>query len=150
VLHDGGPLVLVDYAHTPDALERVLGTLRGLTGDGVLTVVFGCGGDRDRTKRAPMGSIAAAAADRVIVTSDNPRSEDPQSIIDAVLVGCPGAQALVDRAAAIDAAVRAAGPSDVVLIAGKGHEQTQTLADRTVPFDDRAVAAAALARHHGA
>lgn len=149
VPHPGGPLVLVDYAHTPDALERVLGTLRSLSNTGELSVVFGCGGDRDRTKRAPMGAIAAAGADRVIVTSDNPRSEDPQAIIDAVLVGCPGAEALVDRAAAIDAAVAAAGPADVVLVAGKGHEQTQTLADRTVPFDDRAVAAAALARHHG-
>jgi UDP-N-acetylmuramoyl-L-alanyl-D-glutamate--2,6-diaminopimelate ligase len=113
-------------------------------------VVFGCGGDRDAAKRPVMGEVAARLADRVVVTSDNPRSEDPVAIIDEILAGLTGRGGVAvepDRAAAIDAAVTAAGPGDVVLIAGKGHETTQVLADRVIPFDDRVVARRALERH---
>jgi UDP-N-acetylmuramoyl-L-alanyl-D-glutamate--2,6-diaminopimelate ligase len=140
--------VLVDYSHKPDALEQALSAARELVGDGGrLAVVFGCGGDRDAAKRPLMGEVAARLADRVVITSDNPRSEDPLAIIAAVEAGVPpGSPAVVepDRRRAIEAAVAAAGPGDVVLIAGKGHETTQTAGDRTVPFDDRVEAQAAL------
>jgi UDP-N-acetylmuramoyl-L-alanyl-D-glutamate--2,6-diaminopimelate ligase len=114
-------------------------------------VVFGCGGDRDRTKRPLMGAIAARLADTVFVTSDNPRSEDPNAIIEEILVGMrgqPTASRVVepDRRAAIEAAIRAAEPSDLVLIAGKGHEDYQIFADRTIHFDDREVAREILRR----
>jgi UDP-N-acetylmuramoyl-L-alanyl-D-glutamate--2,6-diaminopimelate ligase len=136
--------VVVDYAHTPDALERVLRALRGrIEAGGRLAVVFGCGGDRDRAKRPRMGEAAARLADRVIVTSDNPRSEDPLAIIDEVASGAPAGARIErepDRRAAIARALRGAGRGDVVLIAGKGHETTQTTGDRVIPFDDRAVA----------
>lgn len=146
-----GPLVLVDYAHTPDALERVLGTLQELDQNALVHVVFGCGGDRDRTKRAPMGTIASVGADRVTITSDNPRSEDPQAIVDEICQGAgPDALAIVDRAEAIDRTIAGASPQDVVLIAGKGHERTQTIQGIAHPFDDRDVALAALVRHFGA
>lgn len=136
--------LLVDYAHTPDALEQVLMLLRPLT-RGRLSVVFGCGGDRDRSKRPLMGAVAARLADEVFVTSDNPRSEDPAAIVAEVLAGVPadrrgGVVTLVDRREAIDAACRQAGGGDVVLVAGKGHETTQTLGSTVLPFDDRAVA----------
>ena len=146
----GGATVFVDYAHTPDALENACRTLRELDPRRLITV-FGCGGDRDRGKRPLMGAVAATEADVAIATSDNPRSEDPSAILDAVLEGTrgPGATAIVerieDRRAAIERAVALAGPRDVVLITGKGHEQGQTFADRTVPFDDRVVAREALA-----
>jgi UDP-N-acetylmuramoyl-L-alanyl-D-glutamate--2,6-diaminopimelate ligase len=135
-----GLLVLVDYAHSDDALENVLTAVRELT-DGAVWVVFGCGGDRDVSKRAPMGRVAARLADRIVVTSDNPRSEDPQRIIDGILRGVDG-PALVeaDRRAAIAIALQGAMPGDVVLIAGKGHETTQTVGSASLPFDDRAVA----------
>ena len=140
--------VLVDYAHTPDSLENVLGAARELTAGRVIAV-FGCGGDRDRGKRPQMGAIAARLADVAIVTSDNPRSEDPDAIIAEILTGIDpgaGAEAIPDRAQAIRAAVAQAGPGDVVVIAGKGHEQGQELADgEKLPFDDREVARAALA-----
>jgi UDP-N-acetylmuramoyl-L-alanyl-D-glutamate--2,6-diaminopimelate ligase len=136
--------VLVDYAHTPDALEAVLGAAREFVADGAaLVVVFGCGGDRDAQKRPLMGSVAARSADRVVLTDDNPRQEDPASIRDQVLAGFEGASpplVVADRRAAIAAALAAARPGDVVVIAGKGHEQGQTTRDGTVPFDDRAVA----------
>lgn len=140
----GAPTVLVDYAHTPDALRGALGALReSLPEDGArLLVVFGCGGDRDAGKRPEMGAAAAAFADALFVTSDNPRSEDPQGILDEILVGVPAgtdAVALVDRRAAIHAALRACGPKDVVLVAGKGHETVQIGRDGARPFDDRLV-----------
>jgi UDP-N-acetylmuramoyl-L-alanyl-D-glutamate--2,6-diaminopimelate ligase len=137
--------VLVDYAHTPDSLENVLRAARALT-DGRLHVVFGCGGDRDRGKRPLMGAIAARLADRVIVTSDNPRSEDPEAIIAEILTGTgPGVRSLPDRRAAIAEVIGGAEPGDVVVIAGKGHEQGQEfLRGRKVPFDDVTVAREAL------
>jgi len=141
--------VIVDYSHKPDALESVLRTARELTAGRVICV-FGCGGDRDRGKRPLMGRIASELADVAILTSDNPRSEDPLAIIDEVLAGVTGHIGVEpDRAAAIARAVAEAGDGDVVLIAGKGHEQGQEIADRTIPFDDREVAREAL-RHLGA
>ncbi len=136
--------VLVDYAHTPDGLENVLKTARAFT-RGELIVVFGCGGDRDATKRPQMGAIASNLADRVFLTSDNPRSEDPQEIMRQVAAGITGPfEAVVDRAEAIRRAIEAAKPQDVVVIAGKGHETYQIIGDRTLPFDDREVARAAI------
>ncbi|MCW2953472.1 MAG: UDP-N-acetylmuramyl-tripeptide synthetase [Conexibacter sp.] len=137
--------VLVDYAHTPDSLENALAAARGLTA-GEVHCVFGCGGDRDRGKRPLMGAIARRLADRVIVTSDNPRSEEPEAIIREILAGSGEDVAWdVDRRAAITAAIGAARPGDVVVIAGKGHEQGQEFAGgRKVPFDDVAVARDAL------
>jgi len=145
-------LVVVDYAHTPDALERTLETARKLRGPGGrLAVVFGCGGDRDRGKRPLMGGIAARLADRVWVTSDNPRSEPPEAIIADIVAGIPGGIALdrhetiPDRKAAIQRALTWAGAGDVVVIAGKGHETYQIIGSDVLPFDDRAQARAALA-----
>jgi UDP-N-acetylmuramoyl-L-alanyl-D-glutamate--2,6-diaminopimelate ligase len=141
--------VLVDYAHTPDALGRVLAAARPLAGAGGQVVcVFGCGGDRDPAKRPLMGAAVAAAADVAVLTSDNPRSEDPQAIADAVLPGLATGPAAVtvelDRRVAIATALAAAAPGDVVVIAGKGHESGQTAGGRTRPFDDRVVARAEL------
>ncbi|MCW3477927.1 UDP-N-acetylmuramoyl-L-alanyl-D-glutamate--2,6-diaminopimelate ligase [Limobrevibacterium gyesilva] len=130
-----GAAVYVDYAHTPDALERLLTALRPHTA-GRLHVVFGAGGDRDRGKRPLMGAAAARLADRAIVTDDNPRTEDPAAIRAAVLAACPGACDIGDRAAAIEAALNALGPGDVLAVAGKGHEQGQTVGTKTLPFDD--------------
>ncbi|MGO9750593.1 MAG: UDP-N-acetylmuramoyl-L-alanyl-D-glutamate--2,6-diaminopimelate ligase [Solirubrobacteraceae bacterium] len=132
--------VLVDYAHSPDSLENVLSAARQLTA-GALHVVFGCGGDRDRGKRPLMGEIASRLADHVIVTSDNPRSEDPSAIIAEILAGTgPGVLHNVDRRAAIEQALRGAAAGDVVVVAGKGHEQGQEFAaGRRLPFDDVAV-----------
>jgi UDP-N-acetylmuramoyl-L-alanyl-D-glutamate--2,6-diaminopimelate ligase len=137
--------VLVDYAHTPDSLENVLRSARELA-DGRLHVVFGCGGDRDRGKRPVMGEIARRLADRVTVTSDNPRSEDPEEIIRQILVGAGEDVAhMVDRREAITQAIADAEPGDVVVIAGKGHEQGQEFAGgRKLPFDDAQVAREAL------
>jgi UDP-N-acetylmuramoyl-L-alanyl-D-glutamate--2,6-diaminopimelate ligase len=133
--------VLVDYAHTPDSLENVLRTARGIA-TGRLHVVFGAGGDRDRSKRPLMGDAARRLADRVIVTSDNPRSEDPEAIVDEVLAGAGAdAEREVDRRRAIALAIETAAPGDVVVVAGKGHEQGQEFEDgRKIPFDDREVA----------
>jgi UDP-N-acetylmuramoyl-L-alanyl-D-glutamate--2,6-diaminopimelate ligase len=144
---EGQPFtVLVDYAHTPEALENVLREARSLTG-GQLVCVFGCGGERDRGKRPLMGETASRLADIVIVTSDNPRSEDPLAIIDEILPGV-ATDAVVepDRARAIELALERAAPDDVVLIAGKGHEQGQEFRGRTIPFDDRDVVRQALRR----
>ncbi|HEY9867957.1 MAG TPA: UDP-N-acetylmuramoyl-L-alanyl-D-glutamate--2,6-diaminopimelate ligase [Candidatus Obscuribacterales bacterium] len=135
------PLCIVDYAHTPDGLENVLTTARCLVpAGGKLIVVFGCGGDRDPSKRPQMGQIAETTADEVIVTSDNPRSEDPQQIIANILTGIKRTAKVrvePDRARAIRQAVGGASDRDVVVVAGKGHENYQILADRTIPFDDR-------------
>ena len=144
---EGQPFeVIVDYSHKPEALESVLRTARDLA-TGRVICVFGCGGDRDRGKRPIMGRIASELADLAIVTSDNPRIEDPQAIIDEILAGVEGdVEVEPDRAAAIERAISAADGGDVVLIAGKGHEQGQEFADRTIPFDDREVARDVLRR----
>ena len=133
-----GAAVYVDYAHTPDALERLLAALRPHT-QGRLHIVFGAGGDRDAGKRPLMGAAAASGADRVIVTDDNPRGEDPAAIRAAVRAGCPGAQEVAGRAAAIAAALDALGPGDVLAVAGKGHEQGQIVGNAVLAFDDVAV-----------
>jgi UDP-N-acetylmuramoyl-L-alanyl-D-glutamate--2,6-diaminopimelate ligase len=137
--------VFVDYAHTPDALENVLRTLRSLQPTRLITV-FGCGGDRDRAKRAPMGRTAGEASDWCVVTSDNPRSEDPEAICREVSAGMNGHrhEVVLDRRAAIRRAVAMAQSGDIVLIAGKGHEDYQEFADRKVPFDDVSEAVAAI------
>lgn len=145
---------LVDFAHTPAALEAAIDAARSIT-RGRLVVVFGCGGDRDRGKRPLMGGIAARGADVSIVTSDNPRSEDPGAIIEQILGGIPrDARSRVrvepDRHAAIALAVGLARPGDTLLVAGKGHERQQTFADRVIEFDDRAEVAAAIRAHAGA
>lgn len=140
--------VIVDYAHSPDGLEAVLAAARRIA-TGKVSVVFGCGGDRDQTKRPEMGRVAATLADSVIVTADNPRSEDPAAINEAILAGIPpnridAVVTVPDRAEAIEAAITQATHGDVVVIAGKGHETTQTFADRVVPFEDRVEAARSL------
>jgi UDP-N-acetylmuramoyl-L-alanyl-D-glutamate--2,6-diaminopimelate ligase len=148
---DDAPLVVVDYAHTPDALEKALTALRPAVRPGrSLAVVFGCGGDRDKGKRPLMGRIAATLADRVVVTSDNPRSEAPQAIAQAIAEGIHAAgnrryRVELDRAAAIRLALADARSGDVVLIAGKGHESYQEIAGRRLPFSDVAVARGVLA-----
>jgi UDP-N-acetylmuramoyl-L-alanyl-D-glutamate--2,6-diaminopimelate ligase len=158
--------VVVDYAHTDDALKNLLETARALSQGRMLTV-FGCGGDRDRTKRPLMGAVAGRLSDVVVITSDNPRSEDPARIIEEVERGIPGAAdraaagrsgarstpvkrpevlSIVDRGEAIARAVEMARSGDLVLVAGKGHEKTQVIGDRELPFDDVDVSRAALAR----
>jgi len=140
-----GLLVLVDYAHTPDALAAALAAVRPATA-GRLWVVFGCGGDRDPGKRPEMGRVAERGADAVVVPSDNPRSEEPQSIVDAILSGmdAPPAHVDLDRRAAIEWALGRAHPGDTVLVAGKGHETYQEIGGQRHPFDDRAIARACL------
>jgi UDP-N-acetylmuramoyl-L-alanyl-D-glutamate--2,6-diaminopimelate ligase len=137
--------VIVDYAHTPDGLEQAIGAARHAAGSALVHVVFGCGGDRDRDKRPLMGAVASRLADHVVITSDNPRSEDPLDIINATMQGVPpdyrGRVVMEpDRRRAIEIAIRRARSGDVVLIAGKGHEQTQTIGDEVLEFDDRSVA----------
>jgi len=149
VENDRGVTLLVDYAHTPDALARVLGASRPIAATGQLIVVFGCGGDRDAGKRAPMGDVAGRLADVVIVTTDNSRSEDPQAIAREVAGGVVGAggepEVELDRRAAIRLALERARAGDVVVIAGKGHETGQSAGGTTRPFDDRIVAREELA-----
>jgi UDP-N-acetylmuramoyl-L-alanyl-D-glutamate--2,6-diaminopimelate ligase len=142
--HPNGAPIYVDYAHKPDALEAVLTEVRPQV-KGKLAVVFGCGGDRDRGKRPIMGELAAKLADRVYVTDDNPRSEQPAAIRQAILAAARGATEIGDRAEAIAAAVAALAPGDVLVIAGKGHEQGQIVGDKTLPFDDIDVARKAAA-----
>jgi UDP-N-acetylmuramoyl-L-alanyl-D-glutamate--2,6-diaminopimelate ligase len=142
--------VIVDYAHTDDALKNLLETVRELRPRRIITV-FGCGGDRDRTKRPLMGAVASRSSDVVIVTSDNPRSEPPESIVEEIVRGMNGGRGaerhvIVDRKEAIARALELAGSGDAVVIAGKGHETYQALRDRTVPFDDRQVARDLLSR----
>ncbi len=140
--------VLVDYAHTPDALRRALEAVRAFHPRRLLCV-FGCGGDRDRGKRPLMGAVAARLADQVVLTSDNPRSERPEAILAEIEAGTRGAahvRTIADRREAIQAAIDACAPSDALLIAGKGHETYQILGGETIPFDDREIAAEALRR----
>ncbi len=149
LIEPAAPLVAVDYAHTPDALAQALDALRPLAAQrgGRLWCVFGCGGDRDNTKRPMMGALAAQKADRVIVTSDNPRSEKPEAIIAQILLGMPQCGAILvqsDRAQAIAQAISEAQAHDVILLAGKGHEATQEVAGSKIAFSDRSHAAAAL------
>ncbi|HUF65943.1 MAG TPA: UDP-N-acetylmuramoyl-L-alanyl-D-glutamate--2,6-diaminopimelate ligase [Gemmatimonadaceae bacterium] len=140
------PLVLRDYAHTPDALERSLTSTRQLTGER-LVLVFGCGGDRDRGKRAQMGAVAARLADSVVVTSDNPRTEEPEAIINDIVAGMPGGsfERHEDRRVAIRRALELASPRDVVLIAGKGHETYQIRGTVAYPFDEKQIVGELLA-----
>jgi UDP-N-acetylmuramoyl-L-alanyl-D-glutamate--2,6-diaminopimelate ligase len=145
-------IVVVDYAHTPDGLEVALDSARRLAEGHRVLCVFGCGGDRDHEKRPAMGAVAGRGADISVLTSDNPRHEDPDAIIAEVLTGVPaGSHVIVrpDRAEAIDVVVDLAGPGDVVVVAGKGHEREIEIGSRRLPFDDRDVAAAAVARHYG-
>lgn len=149
----GQPLVVVDYAHTPDALEKVLQALRPVATSrgGRLAVVFGAGGDRDPGKRPLMGAAASRHADRIVLTSDNPRSEDPLAIIEAVRAGVTAPHAVeADRETAIRGAVREALAEDVILVAGKGHEAFQEIAGSRLPFSDAAVARSALGPGEGA
>jgi UDP-N-acetylmuramyl-tripeptide synthetase len=148
------PVAVVDYAHTPDAIAKALQTLRPLAraNGGRLWIVFGAGGDRDRGKRPAMAAAAAAAADALVLTSDNPRNEDAEAILDDLAAGVPAGrycERIADRAQAIDHTLRAARPGDVVLIAGKGHEDYQEIAGRRLPFSDVASALAALRARAG-
>jgi len=132
-------LVFVDYAHTENGLENVLNSLKELNPQRILTV-FGCGGDRDRTKRPNMGKVASLLSDKIFVTSDNPRSEDPERIIDEIIKGIEKKENYVvetDRFLAIGKVLKEAKKGDIVLIAGKGHETYQIFKDNTMPFDDR-------------
>ncbi len=143
---DGYPLVIVDYAHTPDGLQNALVASRSLTKNSLICV-FGCGGDRDKGKRSKMGEVAAKFADYVVVTSDNPRQEDPIEIIKDIEKGLNIDSGIVvepERSLAIQLAIAKAKKNDVVLIAGKGHEDYQILKDQTIHFDDREQARQAL------
>jgi UDP-N-acetylmuramoyl-L-alanyl-D-glutamate--2,6-diaminopimelate ligase len=139
VITASGAAVYVDYAHTPDGLRAAIEALRPHAKARLITV-FGAGGDRDVGKRPEMGQIAAAMSDVAIVTDDNPRSEDPAAIRSAILAGAPGVREIGGRREAIAAAIAEAGAGDIVLIAGKGHEQGQIVGDRVLPFDDVSVA----------
>jgi UDP-N-acetylmuramoyl-L-alanyl-D-glutamate--2,6-diaminopimelate ligase len=149
------PLVVVDYAHTPDALEQVLKAMRpAVRTGGSLICVFGCGGNRDRGKRAQMGAVAGRLADRVVVTNDNPRDEEPRAIAEDIVEGLrpsPADWAVeLDRARAIERALDDARDGDVIVVAGKGHEDYQETGGERVPFSDRTIVAGALAgRRHG-
>ncbi len=146
---ENAPLVVIDYAHSPDALEQVLRALRPVAEarGGRLVAVFGAGGERDRAKRAPMGAAASRLADRIVLTSDNPRGEDPRQILLEIEAGVDAPHAVeLDRAKAVAAAIAAAAEADVVLLAGKGHEATQEIAGQRLPFSDADAARAALAR----
>lgn len=148
MVDEGQPfLAAVDFAHTPDGLDNLLVAARELAGEGRVVVVFGAGGDRDPTKRPEMGEVVARLADVVVLTTDNPRHEDPAAIMAAVKTGLadhPDVTVEPDRATAIGLAVDRARPGDVVLIAGKGHETTQTIGDVVTPFVDREVLSSAL------
>jgi UDP-N-acetylmuramoyl-L-alanyl-D-glutamate--2,6-diaminopimelate ligase len=146
--HPSGAPVIVDYAHTPDALETALTALRSHC-RGRLVLVFGCGGDRDAGKRGLMGAIGERLADRVIVTDDNPRSEEPAAIRRAILAQCPKAEEIGDRAQAIRRGLALLAPEDLLLIAGKGHERGQIIAGVTHAFEDAAVARKAVAELGG-
>jgi UDP-N-acetylmuramoyl-L-alanyl-D-glutamate--2,6-diaminopimelate ligase len=140
------PVVIVDYAHKPDALEKLLHAVRDLANGKRIVLLFGCGGDRDRTKRPMMGEIGARLADELVLTSDNPRSENPERILDDIEKGVAGKphKRLADRRAAIEQAILGASDDDVIVIAGKGHETYQLIGDRVIHFDDREEAELAL------
>ena len=146
-----GPTVIVDYAHKPDALEKLLHAVREIADTRRVKIVFGCGGDRDRGKRPQMGEIASRLADEVIVTSDNPRSEKPEAIIDEIVKGIARKDyvAIADRRAAIAQVIREASDDDVIVIAGKGHETYQVVGDEVIHFDDREEAELALQKRDG-
>ena len=141
--------VIIDYAHTPDGLKNILSTFKEFEKTRLIAV-FGCGGDRDKTKRPKMGKIAAEIADFVIVTSDNPRTEDPIAIIDDILVGMKDSKTpykvIPDRISAINFAIQNAEKDDIIVLAGKGHETYQILKDKTIHLDEREIVADALAR----
>jgi UDP-N-acetylmuramoyl-L-alanyl-D-glutamate--2,6-diaminopimelate ligase len=152
---DNGVVAVVDYAHTPAGLEEVLRAVHperrngGTVDRASVTIVFGAGGDRDRGKRPAMGAVASRLADVVVLTNDNPRSEDPHRIVEDIRAGISGRAEIVvefDRRKAILDALRSARPGDVVVVAGKGHETTQEFADRTIPFDDREIVRRELER----
>src|SRR5206468_1469816 len=141
VISRGGVPVYVDYAHTPDALEAAIAALRPHVADGArLIIVFGAGGDRDQGKRPEMGAVAVRLSDVVIVTDDNPRSEDPARIRADIMAGAPGASEVPGRREAIAEAIRIARAGDIILVAGKGHETGQVIGDKVLPFDDALVA----------
>jgi UDP-N-acetylmuramoyl-L-alanyl-D-glutamate--2,6-diaminopimelate ligase len=144
--HNKGAAIYVDYAHTPDALSRSLQALRLhlVNAGGQLHVVFGCGGNRDALKRHQMGQIAHELADRVIITDDNPRDEDPEFIRAQILAGCPDAVGIPDRYKAIQTAIESLRRGDILLVAGKGHETGQIIRGKILPFDDAAVVAELL------
>ena len=146
------PTVLVDYAHTPDALENVLSTLSDLkTENKKLHVIFGCGGDRDKTKRPKMAKVAETYADLITVTSDNPRNEDPDAIISQIMVGFESdtpVNSITNRKEAIEQAIRDSGDETMILIAGKGHETYQEIKGKRYDFDDRKIAREALKKHN--
>jgi UDP-N-acetylmuramoyl-L-alanyl-D-glutamate--2,6-diaminopimelate ligase len=146
-----GPTVIVDYAHKPDALEKLLHAVRELAPGKTITLLFGCGGDRDKGKRPLMGEIAARLANEVVLTSDNPRGEDPEKILDDIErgVGATPHKRIADRRAAIAQAIAEAKDGDVIVIAGKGHEAYQVIGERVVHFDDREEAELALKKRHG-
>jgi UDP-N-acetylmuramoyl-L-alanyl-D-glutamate--2,6-diaminopimelate ligase len=145
---DKNPVVLVDYAHTPDALENVASTLDDIKTEGhILHIIFGCGGNRDKTKRPKMAAIAETYGDKITVTSDNPRNEDPDAIIDEIMKGFNNPKSITritDRKKAIKQAITNADANTMILIAGKGHETYQEVAGERHDFDDRAIARAAL------
>ncbi|MCK5042262.1 MAG: UDP-N-acetylmuramoyl-L-alanyl-D-glutamate--2,6-diaminopimelate ligase, partial [Sphingomonadales bacterium] len=143
VCRNGAP-VLVDYAHTPDGLENALASLQSYRDKGRVLIVFGCGGDRDKGKRPIMGAIAEKLADKVFVTDDNPRSEDPKQIRAEVLAGAPTANEFDDRATAINTAVASLKENDILLVTGKGHEQGQIVGDKILPFSDLTAVKAAI------
>jgi UDP-N-acetylmuramoyl-L-alanyl-D-glutamate--2,6-diaminopimelate ligase len=148
---EGGPTVIVDYAHKPDALEKLLHAVRDLAAGRRVVLLFGCGGDRDKDKRAKMGAIAARLADQIILTSDNPRSEAPEGILDDIEGGMKGAtnyERITDRREAIARTIGDASNGDVIVIAGKGHESYQVIGDQVIHFDDREEAERALAMRH--
>jgi UDP-N-acetylmuramoyl-L-alanyl-D-glutamate--2,6-diaminopimelate ligase len=149
---DGGPAVIVDYAHKPDALEKLLHAVRDLAAKKRVVVLFGCGGDRDKDKRPKMGRIATELADFTILTSDNPRSEKPDAILDDIERGARSGGGkyvrITDRREAIARAIDEASDDDVIVIAGKGHESYQVIGDQVVHFDDREEAEIALKKRH--
>jgi UDP-N-acetylmuramoyl-L-alanyl-D-glutamate--2,6-diaminopimelate ligase len=155
VPNDGeGPTVIVDYAHKPDALEKLLQAVRDLAGGERVVLLVGCGGDRDKGKRPEMAAIAGRLADHTVLTSDNPRSEKPETILDEMEAGMAGVPKgryarMADRREAIATTIEDAGPGDVVVIAGKGHETYQVVGDQVIHFDDREEAELALKKRAG-